>query len=217
MKVRDRDNVQSVLFFIWLPAVLAFLVGGATLMWLRQHATGDASEAVDRWHHAYALFLPILLAVLAPLYLRDLARRGISLRAQILGKNRIASDLALGALAGFVGLVVAVVYVKVTGLSLGAPRSSPPLWLRIVGLVILAPLVKEIPFRLYPRLLLGPHLGPVGAWLVGTVAFALFDWQNLGASFVAGSVWYLLYARRGSLLVPITAHAVANALAIALG
>jgi len=201
---------------VFLPALVVAAVGLGLLAMFRSQAA-NLAEALQPWHRAYYFFLPAALVLVSPLLLRGLRRRNIVLRQQWVSSNTLAGDLAVAVLAAVCGLFAAVVYVHVTHFALPHPMELPaPLW-RIVVLVVLAPPIKEIAFRLYPLLLLEPRVGALPAYFLGTLAFAIVDWHNLGASFIAGSIWYLFYRWRRRLIVPIAAHALANLIAIGLG
>jgi membrane protease YdiL (CAAX protease family) len=212
----SQGDSGPIIGLVFLPSIVVAGIGLGLLALFRSRATSDL-EAIEQWHRSYYLFLPATLLLLFPLLLRGLRRRGIVLGQQWASPSTLAGDLAAGALAAICGLFAAVVYVKVTHLALPHPSHVPPALWRMAVLVVLAPPIKEIAFRLYPLLLLEPRLGPLPAYLIGTVAFAFVDWQNLGASFVAGTVWYLFYRWRRRLIVPTVAHALANLIAIGLG
>jgi len=201
---------------VFLPSLVVAAFGLGLLALFRSQAA-NVPEAFQQWHRAYYFFLPSALLLVFPFLLRGLRRRNIVLRQQWVTSNTLLGDLAVAALAAVCGLFAAVVYVRVTHFALPHPTHLPaPLW-RIAVLVVLAPPIKEVAFRLYPLLLLEPRLGALPAYFLGTAAFALVDWQNLGASFIAGSIWYLFYRWRRRLIVPTVAHALANLIAIGLG
>ena len=214
--VAIRNGSAPIVGLVFLPALVVAAVGLVLLAHFRSQAV-NLAEALQPWHRAYYVFLPTALVLVFPLLLRGLRRRNIVLSQQWVSSRTLLGDLAVAVLAAVCGLVAAVVYVRVTHFALPHPTHLPaPLW-RIVVLVILAPPIKEVAFRLYPLRLLEPRLGAFPAYFLGTLAFAIVDWHNLGASFMAGSIWYLFYRWRPRLIVPTAAHALANLIAIALG
>ena len=214
--VAGRTGSGPIVALVFLPALVVAGVGLGLLALFRSQAA-NLAEALQPWHRAYYFFLPAALVLVFPLLLHGLRRRNMVLRQQWVSSKTLVGDLAVAVLAAVCGLFAAVVYVRVTHFGLPHPTELPaPLW-RIVVLVVLAPPIKEIAFRLYPLLLLEPRLGALPAWFLGTLAFAIVDWHNLGASFIAGSIWYLFYRWRRRLIVPTVAHALANLIAIGLG
>jgi len=199
---------------IALPSLAMATLGATVLALLARRA--PLPTAYGEWLTLYHVALPLLLLAALPWLLTDLRRRGFDLRREMVDRSSLGGDVAVGLAAGIVGLVAAVLWVHTTGWTISAGTSAAPTWIAVVGLGLVAPFVKEIVFRFYPVRVLEPETGAFVAFLVGTLAFALFDWQNLGASFVAGSVWYAAYRWRGRLVVAILAHATTNLLAIAL-
>ncbi len=120
------------------------------------------------------------------------------------------------------GVAVGIMWIA-AGVAAGAEPAPPPFaglglaaasWivLRLVGTVLLVPLIEEAAFRGY---LLGHLLklpdpaGQAGAVLVSSAAFALLH-DSGAAAFVAGLAFAAVYKRRGRLTDAVWAHAAAN-------
>jgi membrane protease YdiL (CAAX protease family) len=101
------------------------------------------------------------------------------------------------------------------GILVGFADPTAPFWFRggLVGLaIILAPLVEEIAFRGIALPLVAKHASPATAVIVVSILFALVH-AHLPAMvplFVVAVGFALAYIHSGSILVPITMHAIFN-------
>jgi membrane protease YdiL (CAAX protease family) len=101
-----------------------------------------------------------------------------------------------------------------------ADRLTLPLVIRLVTMIVLAPLGEELVFRglMFDQLSRG-QLGTTGAVIVGAAVFALLHGQYaftaLALIFVDGLCFGFARASSNSVLLPIGLHAIGNALAAA--
>jgi membrane protease YdiL (CAAX protease family) len=131
-------------------------------------------------------------------------------------------------LAGWVAAFAVLVAVEeIVSRRLGLPQPEPwagrytggLLLLRILGLVVLAPLAEELVFRgvLFARIC-ETRLGPAGAIVIPAAFFAILhvQYSALEMIFIAadGLFFGLARYRSRSLLVPIVLHALGNAFAL---
>jgi membrane protease YdiL (CAAX protease family) len=128
-------------------------------------------------------------------------------------------------MAAFVLLVAAE---EIAGRAMGLPRPVPwgtrygggLLVLRLLGLIVLAPVAEELVFRgvLFARIR-ETRLGSVGAVLVPAALFALLHVQysplEMGFIAVDGLFFGLARYQSGSLPLPMLLHASGNAFAAA--
>jgi len=93
------------------------------------------------------------------------------------------------------------------------------LWLPIILLaVVVAPVTEELAFRGYLYGVIKRYLGAIPALVLSGILFALIH-LNLPSFFpllVLASVFALAYELSGSLLVPMTMHALFNAFSLIL-
>jgi len=81
-------------------------------------------------------------------------------------------------------------------------------------LVIISGFFKELYFRGIPYYLLKDKFGEWKAFLFGNICFTILDWPNFGLSFFLGSIWYLFFRKRGTLIIPVAGHGLFNLLGI---
>lgn len=159
--------------------------------------------------------------------------RGI-LSWRILGPLRPRwRHVAVGAAVGVVGFVLATVLPELVRRWVGLP--PPPrqeileqvasrgdgIWLLVVTVVLIAPLLEEIVFRGLLFQVLRRRLGLWPGVLLSSLTFAIVHLElvdrpiSLAALLVLGAWLAGALHRTGSLVVPITAHALFNGVAIA--
>ena len=78
--------------------------------------------------------------------------------------------------------------------------------LGFIALVLVSGILKEIYFRGLAKRFCGPVFGEITALLLSNVLFAVFDWHNLGHSFIIGLVWIYAYKKTGHLITPMICH-----------
>ncbi|MBW3620548.1 MAG: CPBP family intramembrane metalloprotease [Actinobacteria bacterium] len=159
--------------------------------------------------------------------------RGI-LSWRILGPVRPRwSHVAVGAGVGVAGFVLATILPELVRRGIGIP--PPPrqqildhvagggtgLWLLIVTVVLVAPVIEEVVFRGLLFQVLRRRLGLWPGVLLSSLTFAVVHLElidrplSLAALLVLGAWLAGALHRTGSLVVPITAHALFNGVAIA--
>jgi len=135
---------------------------------------------------------------------------GIPLRSAITSIRKFIPDLAFGLIAGTITFAISYfMYHIVMGIPL-VKSSGSIIILRVVSLTLFSGFFKEILFRGIPFIFLKNQIGEFPAFMCGNILFAVLDWPNMGISFIYGTIWYLFYRKRGSLLVPVTAHGFHN-------
>jgi len=169
-----------------------------------------------------------LLAVLALLRLRS-----VPLRPVIGHVRPIARHLGVGAGLGLVSVVLSVTLVSVlvtlSGseatpdqvLTQGIGESALQLLLAVIAGVVLAPIAEELVFRGLLHRALRSRLRLVPATLISSGLFAVVHVEVVASQPLAlvglaavGVVLAVAYERTGSLLVPMTIHAVYNAVTV---
>lgn len=205
-------NAYTMLF---LPAIINMLIGGSLFYFL--YAQSGNYETAGQEFGAYAaLYIPVLLFLLFPLYQRSLLEKGISLKNLFsIDREKIWVDIGIAVSTGLALGLLTIGYINIL-MPAGFSVRSSSLWLEVVnfvGLVLIAPLIEEIIFRGYGKTIFSSgKIGLSKPLLVTSVAFALWhaNWYVIPAAFIVGMVLYFIYAKRGTLLVPIIAHSVAN-------
>jgi exosortase E/protease (VPEID-CTERM system) len=178
---------------------------------------------VDEFDYFYPLRVAVGLLVLA-WYRRDYAA---GLRHQLSGRN-ILSWHAVG-----IGVAVYALWIGISALSDPYASEAPPealsqlatpliaVWIigRVLGSVLLVPIVEELAFRgfLLRRVIASDFTKvPYDQWhwpavLISSLAFAAVHQQWIGG-FAAGVLYAYAQKRRGLLSDAIVAHAVTNAM-----
>ena len=82
--------------------------------------------------------------------------------------------------------------------------------IKIISLVFVSGIIKEIYFRSFAKHFVGKVLGETPALLLFNLMFAMLDWYNIGFSFFAGLIWIWAYKKSGHLISSIIAHGGAN-------
>lgn len=162
-----------------------------------------------------------------------LRSRGV-LSWRILGPVRPhARHLAVGAGVGIAGFLLATVVPELIRQWVGFP--APPrqqildhvasgdagIWILVVTVVLIAPVLEEVVFRGLLFQVLRRRLGLWPGILLSSLTFAIVHLElvdrplSLAALFVLGAWLAGALHRTGSLVVPITAHAIFNGVAIA--
>lgn len=216
--------LDAVVIVLW--TLVAQVIVGAPLAVL---GNGASSSAIEIGAALVAVEAVTVVGVLA--WLRA---RGI-LSWRILGPVRPRwRHVALGAGVGVAGFILATVVPELIRQWVGIP--PPPrqqildevatggsgIWVLVVTVVVLAPVVEEVVFR---GLLFQVLRRRTGLWpgvLVSSLTFAIVHLElidrplSLGALFVLGAWLAWALHRTGSLVVPVTAHALFNGVAIAV-
>jgi membrane protease YdiL (CAAX protease family) len=228
------DTVQ-VGFFSWVDLVLASLVVVLIVSQILA-ATGSVSQTVPDNVDTRTMVLSVLIwwgLILGPILL-SLAFRGFKL-GSVFGVDRmpVGRSLLLGIslLISALPMVFVVDYVASILLKVNTTTDTQEV-IRIFEnastvaqripiillAVVIAPVAEELAFRGYLYGVIKRYFGAVPALLLSGILFALIH-LNLPSFFpllVLASVFALAYELSGSLLVPMTMHALFNALSLIL-
>lgn len=213
--------LDAVAIVLW--TLLAQLVVGVPLATFG-YGTGGALEI--------GMALVAVEAVTIVGILAWLRARGI-LSWRILGPVRPRwRHVGVGAAVGVAGFLLATVVPEVIRRWIGLP--APPrqqildtvasadagIWLLVVTVVVIAPVLEEVVFRGLLFQVLRRRLGVWPGILLSSLTFAIVHLElvdrplSLGALLVLGAWLAGAFHRTGSLVVPITAHALFNGVAI---
>lgn len=215
--------LDAVVIVLW--TLVAQVVVGAPLALLGY----GASSAIEIGVALVAIETVTIVGILG--WLRA---RGI-LSWRILGPVRPRwRHVAIGAGVGVAGFILATVVPELLRQWVGIP--APPrqqildevaaggsgIWVLVVTVVVVAPVIEEVVFR---GLLFQVLRRRTGLWpgiLLSSLTFAIVHLEligrplSLGALFVLGAWLAWALHRTGSLVVPVTAHALFNGVAIAV-
>lgn len=209
---------------IVLWTLLAQLVVGVPLAWLGFDTTtplgiGVALAAVET-------------VTVAGIFAWLVARGALSWR--ILGPVRPRwRHVGVGAAVGMAGFVIATVVPELVRRAVGLP--PPPrqqvldfvasgesgVWLVVATVIVVAPVVEEVVFRGLLFQVLRRRLGVSVGIVLSSLTFAVVHLElitrplSLAALLVLGAWLAAAFHRTGSLVVPITAHALFNGVAVA--
>jgi membrane protease YdiL (CAAX protease family) len=207
----------------WMSASMAPMVAAGVYFGLRKRPFPGLSGWINAAWAAWCVLLVIPL-LLRPWGLRFGATFGISWNRHALGVAlRAALPVTAAALAGATAISIALFLTAApgSGLSESQGLSSTEGWSAWTGAiaftVLATPLIEEVAFRglLFGTLM--PRFGWLGAAVATSALFAVIHPYALAGQIVTG--WYGLvfcrsYARRGSLMPSILAHAAINLLAV---
>ena len=166
--------------------------------------------------NVYCLILILANLILLPSAILLYHQSGISLKKEISEKKTLGRDILLGLAALAATLLLALAYNFVyytgrTGLSFtDADTSLGTTIIKIISLVFVSGICKEIYFRGFAKSFVGSVLGETKALLLFNLMFAMLDWYNFGFSFFAGLLWIWFYKKSGHLISSMIAHSGAN-------
>ena len=170
--------------------------------------------------NAYCLVLILANIILLPFAVLLYRQNGISLKKEIAEKKTLGRDILLGLAALAVTLLISLAYVFIfnagrtelafvdTDTSLGTTI------MKIIALVFVSGICKEIYFRGFAKSFVGSVLGETEALMLANVMFAMLDWYNFGFSFFAGLFWIWSYKKSGHMISSMIPHAGANLVGI---
>lgn len=216
-KIKINKYFESILIMA-SPAViialfiacLAFFVhkGGMNLFEL-------TSAIYDKYYQVILTAYIIVLPFFFPFALKLFRTNGISLFQCFTSKTNFFRDVIFGILAGIISYIFIFLDVHVL-LKMPVEKTENVFLIifEIISLVIVSGFFKEIYFRGIPYLLMKSKFGEWKSFLIGNICYTILDWPNLGISFFLGSIWYLFYRKRGSLIIPIIGHGLCNLLGI---
>ena len=167
------------------------------------------------WYRMTRNRLPWSLLGIAPSQLRAGLGRGLAIGV-VVGAGTLVLSEVLGLLLERLGL-------NQSGQAheLADPLRHAPAWVIIATILLgtlLAPIVEESFFRGYVFQALRTTKGAAWAYVVSAAAFAVVHLlpPQMPVFFVAGLILALTYARSGTMVANITAHAVNNGVSLAV-
>lgn len=170
--------------------------------------------------NVYCLILILVNLILLPFAILLYHQSGISLKKEIAEKKTLGRDILLGlaALAASLLLSLAYSFVFAAGRTelafTDADTSLGTTITKIISLVFVSGICKEIYFRGFAKNFVGSVLGETKALLLFNLMFAMLDWYNFGFSFFAGLLWIWSYKKSGHLISSMIAHGGANLAAV---
>jgi membrane protease YdiL (CAAX protease family) len=227
------DTVQ-VAFFSWVDLVLASLAAIVLMSPLFAASGSNSQTTLKNVDMRSVLSVLIWWGIILGPILISLRFRGLRLES-IFGVDRmpVGRSLLLGTslLVSALPMVFVVDYLAVSLLKVNTTtdtqevvrifESAPNLAQRlpiILLAVVIAPVTEELAFRGYLYGVIKRYLGAVPALVLSGLLFALIH-LNLSSFFplfVLASVFALAYELSGSLLVPMSMHALFNTLSLIL-
>ncbi len=201
-----------------------FAAGFEVLMAIGGYRQGmnifDIATYANANMNAYCLILILGNLVLLPFAILLYHQSGICLKKEIAEKKTLGRDILLGLAALAASLIISLVYsfVFAAGRSELAfndtDTSIGTTIMKIISLVFVSGICKEIYFRGFAKSFVGSVLGETKALLLFNILFGLLDWYNFGFSFFAGLIWTWSYKKSGHMISSMIPHAGANLVGI---
>lgn len=201
-----------------------FVAGFEVLMAIGGYRQGmnifDIATYATANMNVYCLILILANLILLPFAILLYHQSGISPKKEIAEKKTLGRDILFGlaALAASLILSLAYSFVFVAGRSELAfndtDTSIGTTIMKIIALVFVSGICKEIYFRGFAKSFVGSVLGETKALLLINILFALLDWYNFGFSFFAGLIWIWAYKKSGHMISSIIPHAGVNLVGI---
>jgi len=218
MEEKKYSNAKRAITIISL--LTAFVAGFELFMAFSHYQPGmticDVASHVSRDNLiVYFLLLIIANIVFLPAALLLYKENGISLKDEIYDKKTLWKDILYGVIAFVVAEIAGLItdiknYIPgIKATELACARSETGISVTVLGfiaLVLVSGILKEIYFRGLAKRFCGPVFGEITALLLSNVLFAVFDWHNLGHSFIIGLVWIYAYKKTGHLITPMICH-----------
>ena len=82
--------------------------------------------------------------------------------------------------------------------------------MKIIALVFVSGICKEIYFRGFAKRFAGTVLGKTNALLLFNLMFAMLDWYNFGFSLIVGFIWIWAYKKSRHMISSMIAHGGTN-------
>lgn len=220
-----ETNIKNAKAAITITTVLTLFVAGfEVVMAFTGSKPGmnffDIASYATANQNVYCLILILANMILLPSAVLLYRQNGISLKTEIAERKTLGRDILLGLAALGATLLISLAYVPIfnagkTELAFtNSDASVGTTILRVIALVFVSGICKEIYFRGIAKRFAGTILGETKALLLFNLMFAMLDWYNIGFSFFAGLVWIWAYKRSGHLISSIIAHGVGNLAAI---
>ena len=219
-----ETNIRNSQRAFQLTAVLTFFVAGFEVLFaLSRYQPGmnflNIASCVTANQNFYCLILILANLILLPGAILLYRQNGIALKDEIIGRKTWVKDIFYGVLALGLTEIIQLLFLPIyqleqSGMTNTAETSIGIMILRIVALVFVSGICKEIYFRGIAKTFCGSVMGETTALLLFNVMFAMLDWYNIGFSLVAGLIWIWAYKKTGHLITSMIAHGGANLIGI---
>lgn len=216
-----ETNIPYAKTALTLTVVLTlFMAGFEVLMTFSGYRPGmnifDIASYATANMNVYCLLLILANVALLPYAILLYHQSGISLKREIAEKKTLGRDILLGLAALAATLLLSLAYTFVYGAGrtelafAEADTSLGTTVMKIISLVFVSGICKEIYFRGFAKCFVGSVLGETKALVLFNLLFAVLDWYNFGFSFFAGLIWIWSYKKSGHLISSMIAHGGAN-------
>ena len=166
--------------------------------------------------NVYCLILILVNIILLPSAILLYRQNGISLKKEIAEKKTLGRDILFGLAALAASLMVSLGYAFVfaagrTELAfVDTDTSVGTTVIKIIALVFVSGICKEIYFRGFAKRFAGTVLGKTNALLLFNLMFAMLDWYNFGFSLIVGIIWIWAYKKSRHMISSMIAHGGTN-------
>lgn len=217
----NENNFKSARTALSVTTALTFFAAGfEVLMAMSSYRPGmnifDIASFATANMNLYCLILILVNLILLPFAVLLYHQSGISLKKEIAEKKTLGRDILLGLAALSASLILSLAYsfVYTAGRSelayADTDTSIGTTIMKIISLVFVSGICKEIYFRGFAKSFVGSVLGETKALLLVNILFAMLDWYNFGFSFFAGLIWIWSYKKSGHLISSMIPHAGVN-------
>lgn len=218
MKEAYERNAKTALA---ITTVLTLFVAGYEVLTVMMHYQNgmnffDIASFATVDMDIYCLVLILANIIMLPWAVLLFRQSGISMKKEIAERKTLGRDILLGlaALSATLILSLGYAFLYTAGKTeLGNSDTNATLGttiIKIISLVFVSGIIKEIYFRSFAKHFVGKVLGETPALLLFNLMFAMLDWYNIGFSFFAGLIWIWAYKKSGHLISSIIAHGGAN-------
>ena len=179
----------------------------------------DVASYVTANRYIYYLLLILVNMIMLPSVVLLFKENEISLKDEIYKRETLKKDIGAGvialALTGIVTLIFSFFYRFQSDMAYSAVKPTTGLTiLGIISLGLVSGTVKEIFFRGFAKVFVGPVMGQMTALILFNLLFAMLDWYNFGLSFAIGLIWIFAYKKSGHLISTMIAHGGINIIAL---
>uniref|UniRef100_A0A7V0Z7Z4 CPBP family intramembrane metalloprotease n=1 Tax=candidate division WOR-3 bacterium TaxID=2052148 RepID=A0A7V0Z7Z4_UNCW3 len=203
---------------LFLPAIVNIIIGWGIwfLLYLKSGSYEKASMDIQTY---VIVYIPILLFLFLPFYKKKLNEKGFSLKSLFITEQKVkVIDFAIAFVLGCVIGLLNIGYAEVI-LPPNFSFTQLSLILQVInfiGAIFVAPIIEEIIFRGYGKIILEQNHGLWKTALITSIAFAIWhaNWYVIPIAFLFGMVIYYAYSKRKTLFVPVIAHGLNNLIAL---
>lgn len=221
----NYTNSQSAEKALRITTLLTLIVVGyEVLCSCQNYQTGmnllDIASYANANLNVYCLVLILANFILLPSAILLYKQSGISLKEEIFDKLTLSKDIVLGIILAGISSVISLFSLVVmrgrTDLAFGGwdRLTVGEIVLMAISLGVVSGICKEIFFRGFAKNFCGSIWGETTALLLFNMMFGLFDWFNMGYSFVVGLLWIWGYKKSNHLIVPMIAHGGMNLISV---